>query len=155
MIKSYPKVFWDSCWLLIRSYKEITINIYIYIYKQRSHVGVREVLLSDALILHFIFFLPLSLSFFYCYPKVYTNLFYSYLICHAPNPIPGFVTMTGMLISSLNLILTRANLIFNKTFTKSFLFLFILVSLLKWYNFPLDIQSIYILPQRIIQSTDY
>ena len=30
--------------------------------------------------------------------------------CHAPNPIPGFVTMTGMLISSLNLILTRTNL---------------------------------------------
>ena len=75
--------------------------------------------------------------------------------CHAPNPIPGFVTMTGMLISSLNLILTRTNLTLSKTFTKAFLFLFILVSLLKWYNFPLDIQSIYIVSQRIIQSTDY
>ena len=30
-------------------------------------------------------------------------------LCHDPNPIPGFVTMTGMLISSLNLILTRTN----------------------------------------------
>ena len=30
--------------------------------------------------------------------------------CHAPSPIPGFMTMTGMLISSLNLILTRTNL---------------------------------------------
>ena len=50
---------------------------------------------------------------------------------HAPNPILGFVTMTDMLISSLNLILTRTNLTFNKTFTKAFLFLFILVSLLK------------------------
>ena len=75
--------------------------------------------------------------------------------CHAPNPILGFVTMTGMLISSLNLILTRTNLTFSKTFTKAFLFLFILVSLLKWYNFPLDFQSIYIVPQRITQSTDY
>ena len=43
--------------------------------------------------------------------------------CHTPNPIPGFVTMTGMLISSLNLILTRTNLTFNKTFMKAFLFL--------------------------------
>ena len=43
--------------------------------------------------------------------------------CHAPNPIPRFVTMTGMLISSLNLILTRTNLAFNKTFTEAFLFL--------------------------------
>ena len=75
--------------------------------------------------------------------------------CHAPNPILGFVTMTGMLISSLNLILTRTNLTFSKTFTKASFFLFILVSLLKWYNFPLDIQSIYIVPQRITQSTDY
>ena len=32
--------------------------------------------------------------------------------CHTPNPIPGFVTMTGMLISSLNLILIRTNLTF-------------------------------------------
>ena len=76
-------------------------------------------------------------------------------ICHAPNPIPRFVTMTGMLISSLNLILTRTNLTFSKTFTKAFLFLFILVSLLKWYNSPLDIQSIYIVLQRITQSIDY
>ena len=75
--------------------------------------------------------------------------------CHTPNPILGFVTMTSMLISSLNLILTRTNLTFSKTFTKAFLFLFILVSLLKWYNFPLDFQSIYIVPQRITQSTDY
>ena len=43
--------------------------------------------------------------------------------CLAPNPIPGFVTMTDMLISSLNLILTRTNLTFNKTFTEAFLFL--------------------------------
>ena len=71
--------------------------------------------------------------------------------CHAPNLILGFVTTTDMLISSLNLILTRTNL----TFTKAFIFLFILVSLLKWFNFPLDIQSIYIVPQRITQSTDY
>ena len=33
-------------------------------------------------------------------------------LCHAPNPVPEFVTMTGMLISSLNLILTRTNLTF-------------------------------------------
>ena len=50
-----------------------------------------------------------------------------YSFCHAPNPIPGFVTMTGMLISSLNLILTRTNLTFNKLLQKlssffSFLF---------------------------------
>ena len=32
--------------------------------------------------------------------------------CHTPNPVPGFVTMTGMLISSLNLIFTRTNLTF-------------------------------------------
>ncbi|XP_023898886.2 uncharacterized protein LOC112010734 [Quercus suber] len=31
--------------------------------------------------------------------------------CHDPNPISGFVIMTGMLIPSLNLILTRTNLI--------------------------------------------
>ena len=29
--------------------------------------------------------------------------------CHVPNPIPEFVIMTGMLISSLNLVLTRTN----------------------------------------------
>ena len=50
--------------------------------------------------------------------------------CHAPNPIPGFVTMTSMLISSLNLILTRTNLTFNKLLQKlssffSFLFLYL------------------------------
>ena len=44
-------------------------------------------------------------------------------LCHAPNPILGFVTMTGVLISSLNLILTRTNLTFNKSFTEAFLFL--------------------------------
>ena len=77
------------------------------------------------------------------------------ICCHAPNPIPGFVTMTGTLISSLNLILTRTNLTFSKTFTKAFLYIFILVSLLKRYNFPLDTQSIYIVPQRITQSIDY
>ena len=38
----------------------------------------------------------------------------THTICHAPNPIPRFVTMTGMLISSLNLILTRTNLTFNR-----------------------------------------
>ena len=31
MIKSYHKVFLDSCWLVIRRYKGIIINIYIYI----------------------------------------------------------------------------------------------------------------------------
>ena len=41
---------------------------------------------------------------------------------HAPNPIPEFVTMTGMLISSLNLILTRTNLIFTKLLRKLFSF---------------------------------
>ena len=50
--------------------------------------------------------------------------------CHALNLIPGFVTMTGMLISSLNLILTRTNLTFNKLLQKlssffSFLFLYL------------------------------
>ena len=50
-------------------------------------------------------------------------------MCHAPNPVPGFVTMTGMLISSLNLILTRTNLTFWKLLQKlssffSFLFLY-------------------------------
>ena len=30
-------------------------------------------------------------------------------MCHVLNPIPEFVTMTGMLISSLNLVLTRTN----------------------------------------------
>ena len=50
--------------------------------------------------------------------------------CHAPNPVPGFVTMTGMLISSLNLILTRTNLTFTKLFQKlssffEFLFLYL------------------------------
>ena len=43
----------------------------------------------------------------------------------APNPILGFVTMTSMLISSLNLILIRTNLTFNKTFAKAFLFLLV------------------------------
>ena len=74
-----------------------------------------------------------------------------WLNCHAPNLILGFVTMTGMLILSLNLILTRTNL----TFTKASLFPFILVSLLKWYNFSLDIQSIYIVLQPITKSTSY
>ena len=32
--------------------------------------------------------------------------------CHVLKPIPGFVTMTGMLISSLNLILIRTNYTF-------------------------------------------
>ena len=52
----------------------------MYVYKQRCRAGVHEFLPSDALILHIAFFLPLSLSFFYCYPKVYINLFYCYLI---------------------------------------------------------------------------
>ena len=52
--------------------------------------------------------------------------------CHAPNPIPGFVTMIGMLISSLNLILTRTNLTFTKLFQKllsffSYLFLYFFI----------------------------
>ena len=38
--------------------------------------------------------------------------------CHALNLIPGFVTMTGMLIPSLNLILTRTNLTFKKLLQK-------------------------------------
>ena len=46
---------------------------YIYIYKQRPHTGVYEVIPSGALILHLAFFLPLSLNFFYCYPKVHIN----------------------------------------------------------------------------------
>ena len=49
-------------------------------------------------------------------------------MCHAPNPIPGFVTMTSMLISSLNLILTRTNLTFWKLLQKLssfFIFLFL------------------------------
>ena len=56
IVKSYQKVFRDSYSLVIRSYKGIIINIYIYIYKQRSHAGVHEVLPSDALILHLAFF---------------------------------------------------------------------------------------------------
>ena len=52
-------------------------------------------------------------------------------VCHAPNPIPEFVTMIDMLISSLNLILTKANLTFTKILQKlpsflSFLFLYFL-----------------------------
>ena len=90
-----------------------------------------------------------------CYNSYGKTKFWLAPHCHAPNPIFEFVTMTGMLISSLNLILTRTNLTLSKTFTKAFLFLFILVSLLKWYNFPLDFQSIYIVPQRITQSIDY
>ena len=31
------------------------------------------------------------------------------LICHDPNPKPRFATITGMLIPSLNLILTQTN----------------------------------------------
>ena len=51
-------------------------------------------------------------------------------MCHAPNLIPGFVTMTDMLISSLNLILTRTNLTFWKLLQKlssffSLLFLYL------------------------------
>ena len=61
----------------------------------------------------------------------YFPLFLPQLFSHAPNPIPKFVTMIGMLISNLNLILTRTNLTFSKTFTNAFLFLFIFVSLLK------------------------
>ena len=38
--------------------------------------------------------------------------------CHAPNLILGFVTTTGMLILSLNLILTRTNLTFWKLLQK-------------------------------------
>ena len=49
---------------------------------------------------------------------------------HTPNPVPGFVTMTDMLISSLNLILTRTNLTFSRAFTKLFsLFSFLLLYL--------------------------
>ena len=52
--------------------------------------------------------------------------------CYAPNPIPGFVTMTGMLISSLILISTRTNLTFPKILQKlssffSFLFLYLII----------------------------
>ena len=50
--------------------------------------------------------------------------------CHALNSIPGFVTMTGMLVSSLNLMLTRTNLTFTKLLQMllsffSFLFLYL------------------------------
>ena len=62
--------------------------------------------------------------------RLYSNM-WGEVICHASNPILRFVTMTGMLVSSLYLILTRTNLTFSKTFTKAFLFLFIPVSLLK------------------------
>ena len=62
-------------------------------------------------------------------------------LCHALNPIPGFVTMTGMLISSLNLILTRTNLTFSKFFQNASLFLFILVSLLLDIIFHLIVRA--------------
>ena len=75
MIKSYHKVFLDSCWLVIRRYKGIIINIYIYI-QQRSHARVHKVLPSNALILHLTFFFTSFFKFFYCYPKFYINLFY-------------------------------------------------------------------------------
>ena len=39
--------------------------------------------------------------------------------------------------------INKNQLNFYKTFTKASLFLFILVPLLKWYNFSFDIQSIY------------
>ena len=58
---------------------------------------------------------------------------YAQLRCHAPNPIPGFVTMTGMLISSLNLILTRTNLNFYKTFPKASLFIFRIILLFLYF----------------------
>ena len=45
--------------------------------------------------------------------------------------------------------INKNQLNFLKTFTKSFLFLFIFVSLLKRYNLLLDSQSIYIVLQRI------
>ena len=54
-------------------------------------------------------------------------------LCHVPNLIPRFVTMTGMLISNLNLIITRTY----KTFTKASIFLLILVSLLLDITFHL------------------
>ena len=41
---------------------------------------VREVLLSNVLILHLTFFYFFLLSFCYCYLKVYINLFLCYLI---------------------------------------------------------------------------
>ena len=63
------------------------------------------------------------------------------LRCHAPNPIPGFVTMIGMLISSLNLILIRTNLTFSKFFQNASLFLFILVSLLLDIIFHLIVRA--------------
>ena len=47
---------------------------------RRPYVRVHEAVPSGALILHLSFFLPILLSFFYCYPKVYINLFNSYLI---------------------------------------------------------------------------
>ena len=59
----------------------------------------------------------------YHYYTAFATLHKLHTYCHAPNPIPRFVTMTGILISSLNLILTRTNLTFNKTFTEAFLFL--------------------------------
>ena len=55
------------------------------------------------------------------------------IYCHAPNPIPGSVTMTGMLISSLNLILTRTNLNFYKTFPKASLFIFRIILLFHYF----------------------
>ena len=45
--------------------------------------------------------------------------------------------------------INKNQLNFLKTFTKAFLILFIIVYLLKRYNLSLDIQSIYIVLQRI------
>ena len=45
--------------------------------------------------------------------------------------------------------INKNQLNFLKTFTKAFLILFIFVYLLKWYKISLDIQSIYIVLQRI------
>ena len=52
--------------------------------------------------------------------------------CHNPNPILRFVTMTDMLISSLNLVLTRTNLTFYKSFPLSYHSCFFTI-LIQWH----------------------
>ena len=76
-------------------------------------VNVILVEASQAIVSRFLQFLEQKY-----YENNFRNKFYN-IGCHALNLIPGFVTMTGMLISSLNLVLTRTNL----TFTKASLFL--------------------------------
>ena len=61
--------------------------------------------------------------------------------CHAPNPIPGFMAMTDMLISSLNLILTRTNLTFTNLLQKLLSFFLSLFSYLNDIIFHLTFKA--------------